>query len=191
MRIEAEHCHQHHHHSSENGWTKCHALRIPMLRFENESEREKDREAIGETKKQMALNLHISTNCKSIAAVPLSVSCCSTCLLEARGDRPYIHIHPVQNRRIHTCPTRYCCCRALYSNDSNNHKNANIICHFLFQHATYHTPSAVKCYILKYKFNSYFLSLSSRIIVMEFCLLLWISNARPILLTIITIKRPT
>lgn len=49
----------------------------PMLRFESVHERERDREreAVGETKKQMALNLHISTNCKSIAAVPLSVSC--------------------------------------------------------------------------------------------------------------------
>lgn len=64
---------------------------------------------------------------------------------------------------------RSSCCCALYSNDGNNRKNANIICHFLFQHATYHHPSAVKCYILKYKFNSYSLSSvtsASRIILL-------------------------
>lgn len=175
--------HHHHHHSSE----------MPRRNRMECWNCKRKRERVAENKNKWHLiciyrqivNQLQQFLCPYLSVLPVSFG--------ARGDRPYIHNHPMQQQGIHTCRTRCCgCrCRALYSNDGNNHKNANIICHFLFQHATYHHPSAVKCYILKYKFNSYFMSLSSRIVVVGFCLPFPILNARPILLGIITIKKAT
>lgn len=147
-------CHHHHHHHSSE--------RPRSNRIGPSVERERGRELPGTKNKwhliciyRQIVNQLQQFLCPHLSVLPVSFG--------ARGDRPYIHFIsiPMQQQRIHTCRTRCCCCRcrcrALYSNDGNNHKNANIICHFLFQHATYHHPSAVKCYILKYKFNSYFL----------------------------------
>lgn len=123
----------------------------------------------------MALNLHISTNCKSIAEVRSPSQTCWLLVRTFRGQGSNMHstsqlVQPTRSLvAAAAVDDHHVLCCALYSNDGNNRKNANIICHFLFQHATYHHPSAVKCYILKYKFNSYSLSSvtsASRIILL-------------------------